>query len=177
MLCVCVGGLRRTQEAEVGLRGGRRGEVGGGDGEGLHSTPPRLPLSLANGFPSDPPSRPHLPRARTAPRPRTCGSYSPEVVRPAQHHAGPVAGALNQGPGQGREQEDHGQVQHRHEEREVEALRSPKHRQTGWLQLRLRPAPPPSSPWLGEVALTAWFIRALQWPGPPTPTLHCNHLG
>ena len=53
----------------------------------------------------------------------TCGSYSSEVVGPAEHHAGPVAGALNQGPGQGREQEDHGQVQHRHEQGEVEALR------------------------------------------------------
>lgn len=54
----------------------------------------------------------------------TCGSYSSEVVGPAEHHAGPVAGALNQGPRQGGEQEDHGQVQHRHEQGEVEALRA-----------------------------------------------------
>lgn len=36
-----------------------------------------------------------------------------------------MAGALNQGPGEGGEEEDHGQVQHGHEEREVEALRGP----------------------------------------------------
>lgn len=52
----------------------------------------------------------------------TCGGHSSEVVSPAEHHPGPVAGALNQCPGQGREKEDHGQVQHGHEERKVEAL-------------------------------------------------------
>lgn len=31
----------------------------------------------------------------------TCGGHSSEVVRPAEHHSGPVAGALNQRPGQG----------------------------------------------------------------------------
>lgn len=31
----------------------------------------------------------------------TCGGHSPEVISPAEHHAGPVAGALNQRPGQG----------------------------------------------------------------------------
>lgn len=52
----------------------------------------------------------------------TCGGHSSEVVRPAQHHPCPVAGALNQCPGQGGEEEDDGQVQHGHEERKVEAL-------------------------------------------------------
>lgn len=52
----------------------------------------------------------------------TCGGHSSEVVRPAQHHPGLVAGALNQCPGQGGEEEDDGQVQHGHEERKVEAL-------------------------------------------------------
>lgn len=68
---------------------------------------------------------PKQPSSHCAPPPpwaRTCRSYSSEVVGPAQHHAGPVAGALNQRPGQGREQEDHSQVQHRHEEGEVETL-------------------------------------------------------
>lgn len=89
-------------------------------GEGLLSTPPRLCLFSAHSFPNNTAPSLHAPRA--APGPRTCGSHSPEVVCPAQHHAGPVAGALNQGPGQGGEQEDHGQVQHCHEEWEVEAL-------------------------------------------------------
>lgn len=71
---------------------------------------------LAYGFPSSPPP------AGPSPQEHTCRSYSSEVVGPAQHHAGPVAGALDQRPGQGGEQEDHGQVQHRHEEGEVEAL-------------------------------------------------------
>lgn len=62
----------------------------------------------------------HVERCR-----QCCGSYSSEVVGPAEHHAGPVAGALNQGPRQGGEQEDHGQVQHRHEQGEVEALGQP----------------------------------------------------
>lgn len=31
----------------------------------------------------------------------TCGGHSSEVVSPAEHHSGPVAGALNQRPGQG----------------------------------------------------------------------------
>lgn len=52
----------------------------------------------------------------------TCGGHSSEVVRPAEHHPGLVAGALNQCPGQGGEEEDHGQVQHGHEEWKVEAL-------------------------------------------------------
>lgn len=56
----------------------------------------------------------------------TCGGHSSEVVSPAEHHPGPVAGALNQCPGQGGEEEDHGQVQHGHEERKVEALWGPK---------------------------------------------------
>lgn len=71
-----------------------------------------------DGFPNNPP--PTVPP--TPMGTHTCRSYSSEVVSPAQHHARPVAGALNQRPGQGREQEDHSQVQHCHEEGEVEAL-------------------------------------------------------
>lgn len=61
----------------------------------------------------------------------TCGGHPSEVVCPAEHHSGPVAGTLNQRPGQGREEEDHGQVQHGHKEREVEALWT-QSRQQGW---------------------------------------------
>lgn len=75
-------------------------------------------------FPSQPPLAGALPTptAQARAQAHTCRSYSAEVVCPAEHHAGPVAGALHQRPGQGGEQEDHGQVQHRHEEGEVETL-------------------------------------------------------
>lgn len=43
-----------------------------------------------------------------------CPSCCSEEVSPAQHRAGPVAGALNQPPEQGGEQ-DHSQGQHRPE--------------------------------------------------------------
>lgn len=89
--------------------------------ETLSFKPQRLPSFWSGPLASRAPSCLQGP-PRTSPRARTCGSHSSEVVGPAQHHAGPVAGALNQGPGQGREQEYHSQVQHGHEEGEVEAL-------------------------------------------------------
>lgn len=99
-------------------------------------------LSFMPSFPSELPPTPARRQARTG------GSHSPEVVRPAQHHAGPVAGALSQGPGQGGEQEDHGQVQHCHEEGEVEALGSPSTQWSASMTAYPYPAPQLLLAWL-----------------------------
>ena len=112
------GRSKRQQEAAAGAGSGREEQRG----EGLSFKPQRLPSFWSGPLASRAPSSCLQGPPGTTPRARTCGSHSSEVVGPAQHHAGPVAGALNQGPGQGREQEDHGQVQHGHEEGEVEAL-------------------------------------------------------
>lgn len=125
---------------------------------------------LAYGFPSSPPP------AGPSPQEHTCRSYSSEVVGPAQHHAGPVAGALDQRPGQGGEQEDHGQVQHRHEEGEVEALYGVQSTAGRPGAVRQQPSlgSPPPAP--GAGALIRCLLRALQGFSPTVQSLGIRDL-
>lgn len=113
-----------------------------------------------------------LPPAGPSPQKHTCRSYSSEVVGPAQHHAGPVAGALDQRPGQGGEQEDHSQVQHRHEEGEVEALYGAQSTAAG----RSLDAALTSAPHLVAGALSQCSLRALWGLSPALQSLGIRDL-